>query len=366
MSRQTKEIPFGERMAAILNHGALNLAMGVGYRLGLFDVMDRMNAPASADAIAREAELSPRYVQEWLGVMACGGIVAVSTAEPEGAALFRLPPAHGDLLASRAGNANLGVYTQEIPLLTASAMEAVVAAFRSGGGIGYAHYPDFHAFMSELADAKHRQVLVGTFLPAIEGGNLVRRLQQGIAVCDLGCAEGLAAMLMAQAFPRSRFTGVDLSAPAISRAVAAAREMGLANLDFICADAAGLHADPWWRSRFDFVCAFDAIHDQGRPAEALRSVLAMLRPGGLFCMVDIAAGSRLASNLGHPMGAFLYTVSLMHCLPVGLADDGAGLGMMWGRERALEMLAAAGFEALQVEQIPGDPFNLNFLAYRPR
>lgn len=38
----------------------------------------------------------------------------------------------------------------------------------------------------------------------------------------------------------------------------------------------------------------------------------------------------------HSMGAFLYTVSLMHCMPVGLVDGGAGLGMMWGREKGCE------------------------------
>lgn len=83
--------------------------------------------------------------------------------------------------------------------------------------------------------------------------------------------------------------------------------------------------------------------------------------GRLFSVVDIAASSRLIENKDHPMGPFLYTVSLMHCMPVGLVNGGAGLGMMWGREKAVEMLKQAGFQDVQVLEIPDDPFNLHFL-----
>jgi hypothetical protein len=79
-------------------------------------------------------------------------------------------------------------------------------------------------------------------------------------------------------------------------------------------------------------------------------------------MVDIAARSNLADNLDHPMGPFLYTVSLMHCMPVGLVDGGPGLGMMWGREKAVALLKEAGFEKVQVLEIPEDSFNLHYLS----
>mmetsp|Transcript_33884 Transcript_33884/g.52792 ORF Transcript_33884/g.52792 Transcript_33884/m.52792 type:complete len:81 (+) Transcript_33884:1251-1493(+) len=36
-------------------------------------------------------------------------------------------------------------------------------------------------------------------------------------------------------------------------------------------------------------------------------------------------------------------VSLFHCMPVGLLNSGAGLGMMWGRSAAKDMLLANGF-----------------------
>jgi len=50
----------------------------------------------------------------------------------------------------------------------------------------------------------------------------------------------------------------------------------------------------------------------------------------------------------------------MHCLPVGLVGGGTGLGMMWGREKALAMLQEAGFDRIEVREIPQDAFNLHF------
>lgn len=350
---------FSGRMVEILNAGAVNLAMAVGYRARLFDVMDEMDRPAEPGEIARAAGLAPRYVREWLGVMASARIVDAEPVEG-GASRFRLPKAHGDFLTRRAGNANMGVYAQEIPLLTQCAYDAVAEGFRTGDGVPYERYPRFQAFMAELGNAKHRQTLVDRFLPSVDGGRIVERLRNGIDALDLGCGEGVATRLMAEAFPRSRFAGVDLDPPAVEAARAAGPMPG--NLRFEVRDAAALADDPEAADRFDYVTAFDAIHDQTRPLDALRGVRHVLRPGGRFSMVDIAAESDIAGNLDHPMGPFLYAVSLMHCMPVGLVDGGAGLGMMWGRQRAEAMLRDAGFAEVSAEAIPDDPFNLHFLA----
>ena len=214
--------------------------------------------------------------------------------------------------------------------------------------------------MSQLSDAKHIQVLVDRFLPAVDDGRLVERLQAGIRVCDLGCAEGVALMLMAKAFPRSRFLGIDISNDAIAKARRETRRQQLDNLDFMVLDAALLPDRLDLKESFDYITAFDSIHDQTRPQDVLLGIYHMLVADGLFSMVDIAARSNLADNLDHSMGPFLYTVSLMHCMPVGLVDGGAGLGMMWGREKAVEMLKAAGFQKIQVLEMPDDPFNFHF------
>ena len=351
---------FSKRLTTILNCGALNLAMALGYRTHLFDVMDAFESPQTVSVVAKRAGLNERYIKEWLGVMVSGGIVELSQSS-SGDDLFYLPREHADLITRRAGNSNLGVYTQEIPLLTTCAMEAVFHGFSTGEGVTYRHYQAFYEFMAQLANAKHRAVLVDNFLPSIMEGQLVEQLRGGIHVCDLGCAEGIAVMLMAQAFPKSQFMGIDISDESIEKARVEASSKRLRNVSFLNLDAAFLKDKRYLLESFDYVTAFDSIHDQTRPLDALINVHAILKPGGLFSMVDIAASSNLSDNRDHPMGPFLYTVSLMHCMPVGLVDGGAGLGMMWGRQGAVKMLNEAGFRMVQVLDIPDDPFNLHFL-----
>ena len=349
---------FSDRLIDILNTGALAAAMSVGYRLGLFEAMDRLPDPATPAEIAAEAGLDERYVREWLGAMTAGGIVLLETGSGENRHL--LPASHGDVLTRRAGPRNLGVYLQEIPLLTRTAMDRVEESFRTGEGVHWRRYREFHDFMAELAEAKHRRTLVDEFLPSVDGGELVRRLEDGMRVLDLGCGAGTAALLMAQAFPRSRITGLDINEYAVDLARTGAELLGLDNVRFVVADAAAVTPTSPLAGRFDYVTAFDAIHDQADPAAALCGAKALLAPGGRFSMVDIKAGSRLADNLTHPMAPFLYTVSLLHCLPVGLMDGGAGLGMMWGRERAVTMLAEAGLAPVRVLEMHFDPFNVHY------
>lgn len=351
---------FGKKMTDILNYGSLNLAMAIGYRLQLFESMEKLGKPSSIEEIAVKSDKNSRYVREWLGVMVTGGVVELSR-HTDGSALYHLPPEHAAFLTRTACNGNMGVYTQEMPLLTQCAMEAVVAGFDTGDGVPFSTYPRFQSFMAELSNAKHRQVLVERFLPGVDGGRLIKRLQKGIIVCDLGCGEGVALNLMARAFPRSRFTGIDSHGPALASGREEADKMGLDNVAYYREDAALLTADPRFAEKFDYICAFDAIHDQSRPLEALKGIRSMLAPGGIFSMVDIDADSSHAGNMDHPMGPFLYAVSLMHCMPVGLNDNGAGLGMMWGRQQAQDLLQAAGFDEVGVEEMADDPFNVHFL-----
>jgi len=350
---------FGQKLCDILNYGALNTAMGIGYASGAFEALSMFEEPATCESIALQGGLDERYLKEWLGVMVTGGVVEIFEEDEE--ELYLLPREYVPLLTRSGGNANMGVYTQEIPLLTHCALDNIVSGMRSGDGVGYEQYPPFYAFMEELANAKHEQVLINTFLPSVQGGAIVERLQKGIHVCDIGCADGLVLNLMAQAFPESTFVGFDIDENSIRKAEKRAADAGLTNVAFRLQDAG---AEVVEAEQFDYIMAFDAIHDQTRPFEALKNIQLMLKEGGVFSMVDITASSSVARNRTHPMGAFLYTVSLMHCMPVGLVNDGMGLGMMWGEEQALALCEAAGFSAVEIHDIPEDGFNSHYLCYK--
>lgn len=110
--------------------------------------------------------------------------------------------------------------------------------------------------------------------------------------------------------------------------------------------------------------AFDVIHDLPDLAGTLAAIHGALRPDGVFLMVDIAASSHLHDNLEHPLAPALYTVSIFHCMTVSLAAGGPGLGTMWGCERALALLADAGFADVEVKRIDADILNLYYIARR--
>jgi cyclopropane fatty-acyl-phospholipid synthase-like methyltransferase len=198
--------------------------------------------------------------------------------------------------------------------------------------------------------------LTESILPLVPG--LTDRLEEGIDVLDVGCGSGRALNLLARRFPNSRFVGYDFSEEAIARARAEAREHGTTNVRFEAKDAATLDE----KERYDLITTFDAVHDQAKPAAVLGGIYNALKADGVYLMQDIAGSSHVHKNMDHPIGTFLYTVSTMHCMTVSLAQGGAGLGAMWGREKAEEMLREAGFTNVKLEQLPHDFINYYYIA----
>ena len=345
---------FAERVLGLLNDGSLALMISVGHRVGLFDAMAGL-APSTSEQVASAANVHERYVREWLGAMTAGGVVSY---DPEWRT-YSLPAEHAASLTRAAGPDNLAIQTQFLPLL-ATVESPVVECFREGGGVPYSEYHEFHRLMAEDSAAVHDAALLDGIVPLVPG--LDDRLRAGIDVADIGCGSGHAINLLAQAYPASRFMGLDFSEEAIAagRREAAARR--LANAAFEVRDVTDLgEADA-----FDFVTAFDAIHDQAHPAAVLDGIARALRPDGTFLMVDVRASSNVEDNLEHPLGAFLYTVSTMHCMTVSLALDGDGLGTMWGEQLATRMLREAGFDDVDVVSIDSDVLNSYYIATKRR
>jgi SAM-dependent methyltransferase len=324
--------------------------VSVGHRTGLFDVMATLPAATSAE-IASRASLDERYVREWLAVMTTGRIV-----EHDGATgSYLLPADHAGWLTRSAGMQNLAIGMQYIGLM-ALVEDQIVDCFRRGGGVPYSAFPRFQEVMAEDSGAVQDATLVEVTLPLVPG--LIDRLRQGIDVADVGCGSGHAVNLMAEAFPRSQFTGFDLSHAGIAAARLESERKGIANARFDKRDAAHLREI----GQFDFITTFDAVHDQARPDLVLAGIATALRPGGVYLCVETSASSNLAENLDHPLGPFLYTVSCMHCMTVSLADGGMGLGTMWGEQVARKMLSEAGFTSIETAHLHGDIVNTYIIA----
>ena len=353
---------FVARMVDILNYGALNVAIGLGYKVGLFEALDASPGPVTPQQLAELSGLNARVIQEWLGVVVSGDIVQVIQVDRD-EERFYLPKDRAKYLCQRGGNDNLGVYCQEIPLLTSCVYNDVAESFTTGAGIPYSKYPPFQEFMGQLADQKHHASLLQTFLPSMDG--MVERLTtENLRVLDVGCGQGLVIALLAREFPTSTFVGIDLDEDAITKAREKASGCSdlLTNLSFEVMDATHIHEQHEFAASFDYVIAFDAIHDLCEPEQVLKGIHDALKPGGIFSMIDIKADSCIHQNKDHPMGPMLYTVSLMHCMQVAMVDGGRGLGMMWGRQRAKHMMKEAGFHNIKELELPNDEFNVHFMA----
>ena len=346
----TKANAFAAKMLGILNSGALSLMMSIGHRTGLFDTIATL-PPSTSTQIAHAAGLHERYVREWLGALVTGRIVDYDPA----ATTYQLPPEHAASLTRAATPNNMAMLTQYLPLLGA-VEDGIVECFRHGGGVPYAAYPRFQQVMAEHSGQTVAAALVDSILPIVPG--LVEALQAGIDVLDVGCGRGHTLNVMAQAFPHSRFSGYDFSKEGVAAGQAEAQAWGLTNVQFAVQDVSTLDTI----HHYSLITAFDAIHDQAQPREVLRRIATALRPDGIFLMQDIAASTHLHKNLDHPLAPLLYTVSCMHCMTVSLALDGDGLGTMWGKEQACQLLAEAGFVSVEIKQLPHDIQNRYYIA----
>ena len=343
---------FGGQMMRILSDASLALQLSIGHQVGLFDRMAGL-PPSTSREIADATGLDERYVREWLGALTMGDIVEYEPSSGR----YSLPPEHAALLTRGAGPDNLARMMQFIPLL-AEVEQPIIECFHHGGGVPYSAYPRFQRVMAEESAAVHDLALFDRILPLVDG--LPARLERGIDVCDMGCGRGHAINLMAKAYPRSRFVGYDFSVEGIETARREAQRLGLDNARFETRDLTTLEDT----DAFDLITAFDAIHDQAQPDRVLTMIERALRPKGTFLMVDIKASSHLEDNRDLPWAPFLYTVSTLHCMTVSLALDGAGLGTAWGEQKAVSMLAEAGFDDVQVRAVDGDLLNNYYIASR--
>ncbi len=340
---------FEERLVQIYNNAALTLMISIGHRTGLFDIMSEM--PASrVSAIARKSQLSERYVREWLNALTVGGIIDY---EPE-SKKYVLPEERARWLTRKSAKDNLAVFSQYVGIL-ADVEDDIVECFKKGGGVPYSSFARFHEVMAEDSGQSLVPALLDSVLLIVDG--LTHKLTKGIDVLDIGCGRGLALMKMAGAFPQSRFVGYDFSKEAISFATENAKNAGLNNITFEAVDVTKV-SDV---ERFDFITAFDAIHDQAQPQTVLNNIFRALKSDGIFLMQDIDASSHVENNMDHPLGPFLYTISCMHCMTVSLALDGEGLGTMWGRETAREYLQKSGFKKVDIHKLEHDIQNCIYL-----
>ncbi len=346
---QSKSDQFAEQMVSHLNSAAITAMCSIGYRTGIFDIMGEKN-PATSLEIADKAKLNERYVREWLGAMVTGKIIHY---DPD-TKTYVLPQEHAAWLTRKNSPNNIAVTTQWLHVIS-SVEDRIVECFQKGGGLSYDEYNRFHDVMADESRQTVVIPLIDRLLPLVDG--IKEKLEAGITVLDVGCGSGGALITLAEAFPKSSFTGYDFSSDAVKVAKDNIDQNGLRNIDFLVKDASAFDD----QEKFDLIFTFDSVHDQAKPDKMLKNIYNALKLGGTYFCQDIAGSSYVHNNVDLPLAPFMYTISCTHCMSVSLAQDGAGLGAMWGKELACEMMKDAGFSSVDVKELEHDMINYYYI-----
>ncbi|MGE0680588.1 MAG: methyltransferase domain-containing protein [Candidatus Binatia bacterium] len=349
---KAKREQFINQLMGYVTGAALSGMIYIGDRVGLFKAMAGAG-PLSVAELAAKTGLQERYVREWLSAMAAAGIVEYDAA----AERFTFPEEHAAALADENSPSFLAGFFQNTPAMVTVAPR-VAEAFVKGGGVPFSEYgPDLVAGIDRSNRTQYQFHLVKRWLPAMP--QVIARLQEGGCAADVGCGSGYPSILMAQAFPRSRFYGFDVSEESLGRARADAQQKGVADrVEFSRVSAPELPDN----LKFDVITSFDTIHDMVDPRGALRAIRRALTDEGTYFMVEPKAGDTLAENMG-PMGAMMYSFSTLHCLTVSLAHGGEGIGTAIGERIVREMAENAGFTRFR--RLPIEHLAQAFYEIRP-
>lgn len=340
------ETKLHEFMGKLVNDmgGAAMLAnVIVGEELGLYRAMAD-SKPVTADELAAKTKCNARLTREWLSAQAAAGYVEYADDK------FRLPPEQAMALADE----NSPVYVAGgASVLAALYMDKdkVVKAMRGDGALAWGdHHPCMFSGTEKFFRPGYRANLVASWLPALTG--VVEKLERGAKVADVGCGHGASTVVMAQAYPKSRFVGFDYHAPSIATATERAKAASVSDRVTFVEASAKQYPD----HDYDLICFFDCLHDMGDPVGAARHAFSALKPDGSVLLVEPYANDRLEQNMS-PVARMFYAASTFICTPNSLSQEvGLGLGAQAGEARLRAVFTEAGFK--QFRRATETPFNL--------
>jgi len=340
---EKKLMEFMGKLVNDMGGTAMVASVLIGEELGLYRAMSDGNATTAED-LASKTKCNARLVREWLNSQAASGYVEYTDGK------FRLPMEHALALADE----NSPVYVAGGASVLASFFldkDKVVAAFRGDGGLAWGdHHPCMFSGTEKFFRPGYRANLVPAWLPALEG--VVAKLEKGATVADIGCGHGASTVIMAQAFPNSRFAGFDSHAESIQTATQRAAEAGVS--DRVQFDKAT--AKSYAGKEYDLICFFDCLHDMGDPVGAARHAYESLKGDGTILLVQPFANDKLEENM-NPVGRMFYASSTFVCTPNSLSQEvGLGLGAQAGESRLRSIFQEAGFTRFR--RATETPFNL--------
>lgn len=323
----------------------------LGDRLGYYRALQDGAALTSTELAARTGT-AERYAREWLEQQAVTGFLAASLDTDSAARRFTLPAGHvaplTDVLSPD--------YLVPLARLLAGVgkkMDALVEAYRSGGGVSWSEHG---ADAREAQAAANRPLFLGPlgreYLPSIP--DVDAALRRGGRLADIGCGLGWSSIGIALAYPDAVVEGYDIDPPSIEAARRNAAEAGVGDrVRFHLADAATFAETSEW---FDVVTAFECIHDLPDPVAVLAAMRALAADGGTVLVMDERVAETFTAP-GDDVERLMYGYSLTCCLPDGMAHQpSAGTGTVMRPDTLRRYAVAAGFAGVEVLGIENDFF----------
>ena len=320
----------------------------IGEKLGLYKALAA--GPMTSAELAAKTETDERYLREWLASQAAGGYITYD----QGTDKFKLTEEQAFTLALEDSPAYLpGAF--ELVLGSLAAVPRITESFRTGKGMGWHEHDDgvFHG-CEKFFRPGYAANLVSSWIPSLN--EVKQKLEVGARVADVGCGKGASTLLMAKAFPKSRFFGFDYHDKSIEAARESAKRAGIA--DRVTFEASKAKDFPG--KDYDFVAVFDCLHDMGDPVGAAAHVRRSLAKDGTWMIVEPFANDELKDNL-NPVGRVYYSFSTLLCTPCSRSQEVAlCLGAQAGEKRIRDVVTSAGFTRFR--RATETPFNIVYEA----
>ncbi len=328
----------------------------IGNKLGFYQAL-AANGPLTSTKLATKTGTQERYVREWLEQQTVTGILEVENPMDDALSrCFRLSPAHAEVLT----DVDSPNFVAPLAPMIAGAVRplpALLDAFRYGGGVDYSEFgADFREGQGAINRVTFLQDLPEVWLPAMP--EVHERLQDNskpARVADIGVGAGWSSIGISQAYPHVRVDGFDLDGPSIDLARQNAAGVGLnGRLNFHVRDA----ADPTIEGNYDLVTAFETIHDMSDPVGALKTMRRLASDDATVIVVDERVGETFTPE-GNDVEWMMYGWSVLHCLPVGMADHpSVGTGTVMRVDTLRQYARQAGFSDVEVLPIENFFFNV--------
>ena len=319
----------------------------LGDRLGFYGALADPG-PATPAELAARTGTHERYAREWLEQQAAAGILEAEDGE---ARRYTLPGAHAEALLDRDSLAYVTPLARQL-IGVMRPLDALLEAFKDGGGVSYPRYgADMREGIAEANRALFVNLLGNEWLPAVADVHARLGANPPARVADVGCGTGWSSIAMARAYPKIRVDGLDLDEASIAGARSNAEVEGLADrVSFRVRDA----GDPELSGRYDLAIAIECIHDMHDPVGALRSMRDLVGENGVALVVDERVDESFAAP-GDEIERLYYGFSVLHCLPVGMAEQpSAGTGTVMRPATLRHYAREAGFDDVEILPVEHD------------